>query len=442
MENNAELQERFSRCLTTDTERDQFFKVLIDYCNDLDRRLQVAESECENDATNVERIVELERQIENKKRGVDSNGTVVVLIDGDALMFEDKFVQDADYGGQKAASVLRESIESFLRSSKGPTVSPTFQLVLRIYLNLQGLSRAYQRAGVVEASNYFERFVRTFNTTYPLFDIIDTGDEKEHAAGKIRDLFQLYVEDDHCDHIFFGGNTDSGYSYPLIRHATNHHTSRRITVLGPSGLARSFEGVTDCARTLNVPNIFRSHELDTAVSKASSSVAELTEPDWGNIEHGSRNTRDARRRAHNISWSSGISSHKTTTPVSEPCEGDFKPSKVGLTSFFNTAQGHATTRYTRRIYNARPSEVTPLSSRTFGTWTALSGLVRLFAAYNITNQVAFDLGFSTFVIAWLHFVEEMAIWGTAGVDGGVVEPAIVSTLSAVWMWWTRNAYLG
>ena len=127
---------------------------------------------------------------------------------------------------------------------------------------------------------------------------------------------------------------------------------------------------------------------------------------------------------------------------SETCYVTLTNAQLGLTSLFNTAQGHATTYYTRRIYNVRSNEVTPLSARTFGTWTALSGLVRLFAAYNIHDRVAYDLGLATFVIAWLHFAEELAIWGTAGLNGGVKEPVIVSSASVAWMVWARSAYLG
>ena len=115
---------------------------------------------------------------------------------------------------------------------------------------------------------------------------------------------------------------------------------------------------------------------------------------------------------------------------------------MAITSFFNTAQSHATTFYTRRIYNARPSDVTPLSARTFGTWTLLSGLVRLYTAYNIRNAVLYDLGMCTFAIAWLHFVLEWTMWGTIRSGRGLWEPFFISTVTIVWMWSARADYVG
>ncbi|KAH0155109.1 hypothetical protein KCU86_g20753, partial [Aureobasidium melanogenum] len=37
------------------------------------------------------------------------------------------------------------------------------------------------------------------------------------------------------------------------------------------------------------------------------------------------------------------------------------------------------------------SPVTPLSARTFGTWTAITAIVRLYAAYNINSKPMYEL---------------------------------------------------
>jgi hypothetical protein len=59
----------------------------------------------------------------------------------------------------------------------------------------------------------------------------------------------------------------------------------------------------------------------------------------------------------------------------------------------NSIQAYSTLHFTSRVYNptpidpppTTPKHVTALSSRTFGTWTFMAAVIRLYAAYNITN---------------------------------------------------------
>jgi hypothetical protein len=79
------------------------------------------------------------------------------------------------------------------------------------------------------------------------------------------------------------------------------------------------------------------------------------------------------------------------------------------------------------------SPVTGLSARTFGTWTLLSSIVRLYAAYNIENPAMYEICLWTFVIAFGHFMSEWLVFSTARWGRGLAGPAAVSTLTTVWM---------
>jgi hypothetical protein len=67
--------------------------------------------------------------------------------------------------------------------------------------------------------------------------------------------------------------------------------------------------------------------------------------------------------------------------------------QTALVSVGNSIQAYTTLHFTSRVYNPTPIDpppqtpkhVTGLSSRTFGTWTFLASVIRLYAAYNITN---------------------------------------------------------
>ncbi|KAH8691455.1 putative ergosterol biosynthesis protein Erg28 [Talaromyces proteolyticus] len=120
---------------------------------------------------------------------------------------------------------------------------------------------------------------------------------------------------------------------------------------------------------------------------------------------------------------------------------------VSVISTANSVQSYLSTEYHAHLFigssstnNQSPS--TPLASRTFGTWTLLSSVIRAYAAYNIHNSVAYDLATWTYGIALAHFVSEWAIYGTAQVRGRFVMPLIFASSALVWMASQRAAYLG
>ncbi|CAG8472409.1 13844_t:CDS:2 [Rhizophagus irregularis] len=82
---------------------------------------------------------------------------------------------------------------------------------------------------------------------------------------------------------------------------------------------------------------------------------------------------------------------------------------VSILALFNTIQNFVTLSLTKRIYSARPDQVTALSSRTFAIWTLLSAIIRIYAAYNITEVKS------------------------AKISAGWLSPVIVSTFSLIWM---------
>ena len=88
-----------------------------------------------------------------------------------------------------------------------------------------------------------------------------------------------------------------------------------------------------------------------------------------------------------------------------------------------------------------PSQVTPLSGRKFGTWTLLTSIVRLYAAYHINEPGMYTLGMWTYGVAWMHFMGEWWVFGTTRWGKPLAGPVIVSTTSLVWMFLQKDYYL-
>ncbi|GIJ98567.1 ergosterol biosynthesis protein [Aspergillus viridinutans] len=118
---------------------------------------------------------------------------------------------------------------------------------------------------------------------------------------------------------------------------------------------------------------------------------------------------------------------------------------VSVVSAINSLESYRSDNYAASLYNGRTadgrSSGCPLSSRTFGTWTFLSAVVRMYAAYNITTAAVYDLAIWTFGIALVHFIGEWLVFGTAQLKGRFVSPLIVASSTLTWMLTQREAYL-
>jgi hypothetical protein len=119
--------------------------------------------------------------------------------------------------------------------------------------------------------------------------------------------------------------------------------------------------------------------------------------------------------------------------------------QVSVISAANSLEAYRSDNYAAQLYNGKTADgrsfVSPLSSRTFGTWTFLSAVVRMYAAYNITTPVVYDLAIWSFGLALVHFVGEWLVFGSAQLKGRFVSPLIVASSTLAWMLSQREAYL-
>lgn len=128
-------------------------------------------------------------------------------------------------------------------------------------------------------------------------------------------------------------------------------------------------------------------------------------------------------------------------PVSHRGMPAYPSFQVSVVSAVNSLQAYCSSDYTSKLYTNGAVPVEPLSGRVFGTWTFLSAVVRMTAAYNITSPVAYDLAIWTYGIALAHFVGELVL-GNASLRGRFLSPLIVASSSVAWMLTQREAYLG
>ncbi|SCV01643.1 LAMI_0G12772g1_1 [Lachancea mirantina] len=116
---------------------------------------------------------------------------------------------------------------------------------------------------------------------------------------------------------------------------------------------------------------------------------------------------------------------------------------ISVVSVFNSLQTYISgLELTRRVYERKPSEVTPLSARTFGTWTFISSVIRLYGALYLNEEHVFQLVFISYIVALLHFGSELILFRTCKFGKGFLGPLVVSTTSLLWMYNQKAFYTG
>jgi hypothetical protein len=108
---------------------------------------------------------------------------VVVLLDGDGMIFRDELLQQGERGGKEAAGHLWSEINSFLQRCL-PNLSVP-KISARIYANVRGLGDVMQKSGIIDRAGLFEDFARGFSGSKLLFDFVDVGMGKDKADDKI-----------------------------------------------------------------------------------------------------------------------------------------------------------------------------------------------------------------------------------------------------------------
>jgi hypothetical protein len=109
---------------------------------------------------------------------------ILVLVDGDGMIFEDYLIKKGEVGGKEAAAALWAATRDYVHQTV-PGLSPDYKIVARIYANLKGLGEVCHRAAILENPAMIEQFARGFTGSKQLFDFIDVGVGKDRADDKI-----------------------------------------------------------------------------------------------------------------------------------------------------------------------------------------------------------------------------------------------------------------
>ena len=115
-----------------------------------------------------------------------------MLLDGDGMIFNDELLQQGEQGGRSAAVQLSTALQDYVDSNFPGIASP--KIMTKIYTNVKGLSDMCVRGGILHEQSLLDDFVRGFNESIPLFDMVDVGVGKDGPYHKIGGMFNFNID--------------------------------------------------------------------------------------------------------------------------------------------------------------------------------------------------------------------------------------------------------
>ncbi|KAI1815727.1 C-x8-C-x5-C-x3-H type zinc finger protein-like protein [Poronia punctata] len=216
-----------------------------------------------DDATTSRRLLQhrlqsVEQQMEvfsvDNDKLKNQNPYVLLLIDGDGLIFRQDYIKQGIEGGKKAASELRRALaaESLARAAD-------CEIFVKVFANMTSLNKALERDGSVESESDLLNFVTGFNQA-SFFEFVDMGTQKESANMKLKENAIYHMQNPSCRQVIMGVSHDATFG-PILDEIIqgNADKQERITVLEGCPTVRAVAAIgTDIIR---FNNIFRSDKL-------------------------------------------------------------------------------------------------------------------------------------------------------------------------------------
>lgn len=181
-------------------------------------------------------------------------------------------------GGHRAATRLKSELEAHLTESVD--YQPHWRVMVRVYVKLRDMVRTYTKARIVADSYTVRDFFRGFNEQYPLFEVVDAGDDSQGADTKIKgessahtslvttlipstENFELFAYNAHCKHVVLAASSDRDYVGFLRRFDPTGGPNSAITLIESTPFPAAFHALATQFNTIRIPSTFRSTKITT-----------------------------------------------------------------------------------------------------------------------------------------------------------------------------------
>lgn len=260
---SASLRQRYNALAATEKLKDELIKDLLEQLEVTEKQLSSSrldhDREIRFNRDGQMRESQLQSQLQTVKNLMDREAFVLVLLDGDGLIFREAFLQKGEEGGREAANQLMTVVRDHVARTLPQVSHP--KIMTRIYANVGGLAETCWRSGITDQPGAVEDFIQGFNASKLCFDFVDCGSGKERADSKIHEYFKIYLHNVHCLQIFLGCSHDNGYARLLEELLGDARDIDKVTLLEGVPFEKELVQLKDNFKVVKFQNIFRDSKL-------------------------------------------------------------------------------------------------------------------------------------------------------------------------------------
>ncbi|KAF2103889.1 hypothetical protein NA57DRAFT_70099 [Rhizodiscina lignyota] len=255
----AELLQKYEKLKAYDNCKNQLIEELI-FRYEYQNKAIAQNAEILQHAVALQKSNEaLNERLRLQEESFNRNAFVLVLIDGDGMIFNEQALRGGAKGGRMAANYLHNCIKAHIEQTL-PELHSGVKVITKMYGNRDGLGEALYRNGIVNDPGQADSFLWALTSPQPLCDFVDVGPGKDLAFVKISELFKLYVHDPHCRHIYLGCSGNDGYAQLLEPYAGHSSVIGRVTLVQGVPFKKELAALYFPSTQFN--NLFRSLEIN------------------------------------------------------------------------------------------------------------------------------------------------------------------------------------
>ncbi|KAI4737518.1 hypothetical protein E4T50_11985 [Aureobasidium sp. EXF-12298] len=259
----SSLESQLEGFRKSDAQRDALVQEVIQKYAELQQQFHHKSEDYENELASRRmwqaQARNFERTLQTTTMGLEANGFVLALIDGDGAIFHDYLYKAGSDGGADAAQELHNKIRDHVAECYPDRNTSGYDIMVQIFYNMEGLSHKLKSLGIFKNPNEMAPFARAFSLNKSLFSFIDVGSGKERADHKVRETLRLFLPNMQCKHVIFGGCHDNGYLPTLDPYKRDQNMAPRISLLETLPIQPGFKQLG--FKVVQFPTVFRSEPL-------------------------------------------------------------------------------------------------------------------------------------------------------------------------------------
>ncbi|EGU84403.1 hypothetical protein FOXB_05068 [Fusarium oxysporum f. sp. conglutinans Fo5176] len=195
-------------------------------------------------------------------------------MDGNGLIFDNRFIKQGREGGKQAAQALLLAVARLC-----PSLPSSFEIFCDVLVNIAEMGRALLNDGSIDDPSLFHEFAIGFTEAKSSFNFIDIGLGKGTLVRKIQETAMWHLGCYNCRHVMLGVGHSAQYA-PFLRRVNEAGDARMcVSILLGEPIVREIEACGNTVYALD-GDIFRTTKLvdKTLIEKPSVQHTEATKP--------------------------------------------------------------------------------------------------------------------------------------------------------------------